>query len=106
MTALTSDFQGFPHIPDYRLRAVVRTFLKSLINKCPHRYFQTVVAPLLHQLMPYMLRRLTEKWNQVFHSNLAFVIKSLKHIQIFSKFVVVVEQKIVTEYLKRLRKEV
>jgi exportin-5 len=57
--------QGFPHIPDYRLRAVVRTFLKSLINKCPQRYFSSVIAPLLHQLMPYMLRRLSEKWNQV-----------------------------------------
>jgi hypothetical protein len=45
-----SVFQGFPHIPDYRLRAVVRTFIKSLINKCPHRYFPTVVAPLLHQV--------------------------------------------------------
>ena len=59
------EFQGFPHIPDYRLRAIVRTFIKSLINKCPHRYFAAVVAPLLHHLMPFMLRRLTEKWNQV-----------------------------------------
>lgn len=58
-------FQGFLHIPDYRLRSVVRTFLKSLVNKCPQQYFATVIAPLLHQLMPYMQHRLNDKWNRV-----------------------------------------
>ena len=52
-------------MPDYRLRAPIRTFLKSLINKCPTSHFSSVLVPIFNLFCPYMLTRLTEKWKQV-----------------------------------------
>ena len=39
-----SALQGLTAVPDFRLRAVVRTFLKSLINKCPESQFSSGVT--------------------------------------------------------------
>lgn len=55
-------FQGVEAIPDYRLRAVIRMFVKSLINKCPRSAYGAVLAPILQCLAPFMLERLTQRW--------------------------------------------
>ena len=62
---VTSVVQCIDAIPDYRMRPIVRIFLKSLINKCPKSCFGSVLAPVLSQFCPYMLNRLTEKWKQL-----------------------------------------
>ena len=62
---VTSVVQCIDAIPDYRMRPIVRLFLKSLINKCPKSCFGSVLAPVLSQFCPYMLNRLTEKWKQL-----------------------------------------
>ena len=59
------NFQGLTAVPDFRLRAVVRTFLKSLINKCPESQFATVLVPVFNLFCPYMLTRLTDGWDKV-----------------------------------------
>ncbi len=58
-------FGGVDHVPDFRLRSIVRLFLKNFVNKCPKECFVPVLAPVLSQLCPYMLNRLTEKWKQL-----------------------------------------
>ena len=62
---LSSVLQGLVHVPDYRLRAIVRTFLKALVNKCPKSQFSAVLYPVFNLFCPYMLQRLTEKWKLV-----------------------------------------
>lgn len=54
--------KGADLIPDYRLRAIIRMFLKSLINKCPKATFSTVLAPVFQEICPYMLSRLQGRW--------------------------------------------
>jgi exportin-5 len=62
---VSSVLQGLHHVPDYRLRAVIRTFLKALINKCPKSHFSIVLVPIFKLFCPYMLTRLTDRWKQV-----------------------------------------
>ena len=62
---MASVFQGIDNIPDYRMRPIIRLFMKSLINKCPKSCFGSVLAPVLSQFCPYMLDRLTKKWEQL-----------------------------------------
>ena len=62
---VTSVFQGIDTVPDYRMRPIIRMFLKSLINKCPKSCFGSVLAPVLSKIIPYMLDRLTKKWEQL-----------------------------------------
>lgn len=62
---VTSIFQNVEAVPDYRLRPIVKIFLKSLINKCPKACFGSVLAPVLTQFCPYMLNRLTDKWEKL-----------------------------------------
>lgn len=60
-----SVLDGITFVPDYRLRAIVRMFLKSLINKCPKSCYSEVLAPILQSLLPYMLTRLCDRWKQL-----------------------------------------
>ncbi len=56
---------GIAHVPDIRLRSIVRMFLKTLINKCPRQAFAAVIAPVFRDFCPYMLSRLSERWKQL-----------------------------------------
>ncbi|ROT67262.1 Exportin-5 [Penaeus vannamei] len=40
-------------IPDYRLRPIIRTFLKPFIQWCPPQCYQTVLLPILNHLCPF-----------------------------------------------------
>eukprot|EP00095_Tigriopus_kingsejongensis_P004335 snap_masked-scaffold1460_size40381-processed-gene-0.0 protein:Tk04335 transcript:snap_masked-scaffold1460_size40381-processed-gene-0.0-mRNA-1 annotation:"PREDICTED: exportin-5" len=55
-------FQGVDEIPDYRLRAVIRMFVKCFINKCPSSAYAPVLAPILQSVCPFMLERLSQRW--------------------------------------------
>ena len=59
---VTFVFQEVQHLPDYRMRPVIRMFLKTLINKCPKSCFGPVLAPVLTTICPHMYTRLEEKW--------------------------------------------
>lgn len=53
---------GMEHIPDYRLRTVVRVFCRPIICACPSHYHQSVLQPFLTHLFPAMLQRLSWRW--------------------------------------------
>lgn len=40
-------------VPDYRLRPIIRTFLKPFIQWCPPQCYQTVLLPILNHLCPF-----------------------------------------------------
>jgi len=49
-------------LPDFRLRAINRMFLKNFIINCPEEYFSSVLIPILKQTAPVMRMRLQERW--------------------------------------------
>ncbi|XP_023226936.1 exportin-5-like [Centruroides sculpturatus] len=60
---LTSVFADLHHVPDYRLRPIVRVFLKPFIQYCSHQYETQALIPVLQQLCPFVFQRLREKWS-------------------------------------------
>lgn len=57
-TALVnSAFSGLLHVPDYRLRTIVRVFLKPFIYSCPPAFYDTVLMDVLQHITP-----LSEFW--------------------------------------------
>lgn len=60
-TALTN----LNDIPDYRLRPVIRTFLKPFIQSCPPSCHQTLLLPILNHVTSYMVERLGKRWEHL-----------------------------------------
>lgn len=52
-------------IPDYRLRPIIRVFLKPFIYSCPPAFYELVILPIMSHLAPFMTTRLGTKWQQV-----------------------------------------
>lgn len=44
---------GLPHLPDHRLRLIVRCALKPLVHHCPPAHLATVVVPVLEHFAPF-----------------------------------------------------
>ncbi|CAH1792177.1 unnamed protein product [Owenia fusiformis] len=59
---LASVFTNLDHIPDYRLRPIIRQFMKPYIYHCPAVCHRNAVMPLLSVICPYMLQRLNDRW--------------------------------------------
>ncbi|KAM4607212.1 exportin-5 [Polymixia lowei] len=57
-----SAFVSLDHVPDHRLRPMIRVFLKQLVLSCPQEYYDSLLCPLLGPLFAYMLQRLNVKW--------------------------------------------
>lgn len=55
---------GMQHIPDHRLRSVVRLCCRPFISACPAQLHQSVLLPFLAHLFPAMLQRLADCWQQ------------------------------------------
>ena len=53
------------HIPDYRLRVVIRVFCRPFIVSCPSNLHESVLLPVLLHLCPALLHRLTQRWEKV-----------------------------------------
>ena len=53
------------HIPDYRLRVVIRVFCRPFIASCPSNLHESVLVPVLLHLCPALLQRLTQRWDKV-----------------------------------------
>nr|CAD7591199.1 unnamed protein product [Timema genevievae] len=50
---VASVFDNLEYIPDYRLRPIVRVFLKPFICSCPPAFYETVILPVLTHFFPY-----------------------------------------------------
>lgn len=50
---IQSSLANLHLVPDYRLRPIIRTFLKPFIQRCPPPCYQTVLLPILNHLCPY-----------------------------------------------------
>lgn len=59
---INTVFCGLEYIPDYRLRHIVKTFLKPFIGACPSVFYESAVLPVLASFCPYMFGRLSSKW--------------------------------------------
>ena len=66
-----STLFSLEHIPDYRLRPIIRVFIKPYIQFCPKELYPNAVIPLLTALCPYILHRLTQSWNRHNAQNIA-----------------------------------
>lgn len=62
---LSSAFNNLNNIPDYRLRPMLRVFVKPLVLSCPAEYYETLVCPMLGPLFTYLHMRLSQKWQVI-----------------------------------------
>lgn len=62
---ITSAFINLANVPDYRLRPMLRVFVKQLVLSCPPEYYNTLMCPILGPLFAYLLQRLTQKWQVI-----------------------------------------
>lgn len=60
-----SVLAGLQHVPDYRVRPIVRVFLKPFVYSCPPAFYESVLLPIWAHLAPLMLARLTQKWQYI-----------------------------------------
>ncbi|XP_033469767.2 exportin-5 [Epinephelus lanceolatus] len=60
-----SAFVSLDHVPDHRLRPMIRVFLRQLVISCPQEYYNSLLCPLLGPLFAYMLQRLNIKWQVI-----------------------------------------
>ncbi|KAK2921849.1 exportin-5 [Channa argus] len=60
-----SVFISLDHVPDHRLRPMIRVFLRQLVLSCPQEYFESLLCPLLGPLFAYMQQRLNVKWQVI-----------------------------------------
>ncbi|XP_014907853.1 exportin-5 [Poecilia latipinna] len=60
-----SAFTSLDHVPDHRLRSMIRLFLKQLVISCPPEYHDSLLRPLLGPLFTYMQQRLNVKWQVI-----------------------------------------
>ncbi|XP_070696536.1 exportin-5 [Pempheris klunzingeri] len=60
-----SVFVSLDHVPDNRLRPMIRVFMRQLLLSCPQEYYNSLLCPLLGPLFAYMLQRLSAKWQVI-----------------------------------------
>lgn len=49
---VNSVFLGLNHVPDYRLRTIIRVFLKPFIYSCPPAFYDTVLLDVFNHVAP------------------------------------------------------
>ncbi|KAL8185702.1 UNVERIFIED_CONTAM: Exportin-5 [Gekko kuhli] len=62
---LSSAFVNLNNIPDYRLRPMLRVFVKPLVLSCPPEHYETLICPILEPLFTYLHMRLSQKWQVI-----------------------------------------
>ncbi|XP_029376721.1 exportin-5 isoform X1 [Echeneis naucrates] len=60
-----SAFVSLDHVPDHRLRPMIRVFLRQLVQSCPQEYHESLLCPLLGPLFAYLQQRLSTKWQVI-----------------------------------------
>ncbi|XP_040286763.1 exportin-5 [Bufo bufo] len=59
---VNSVFCNLTHIPDFRLRPLLRFFVKPLIVSCPPDKYESLLGPILGPLLSFLHQRLSQKW--------------------------------------------
>lgn len=59
---VASVFHNLDCIPDFRLRTMVKNFLRPFIYCCPADKYDSIVVPICAYFSAYMLQRLSNKW--------------------------------------------
>ncbi|KAL7987471.1 hypothetical protein Chor_006390 [Crotalus horridus] len=62
---LNSVFINLDNIPDYRLRPILRVFVKPLVISCPPEHYESLICPILGPLFTYLHMRLSQKWQVI-----------------------------------------
>ncbi|XP_070377892.1 exportin-5-like [Dermacentor albipictus] len=55
---------GLDQLPDYRLRPILRVFLRPFVQHCPAELQPMVVLPLLKPVLPFVFQKLNAKWEK------------------------------------------
>jgi exportin-5 len=50
---ISSAFSGLENVPDFRLRPIIRVFLKSFIYSCPPAFYESVLLPIFAHVGPF-----------------------------------------------------
>ncbi|XP_060225512.1 exportin-5 [Meriones unguiculatus] len=67
---LGSAFVNLNNIPDFRLKSMLRVFVKPLVLFCPPEHYETLVSPILGPLFTYLHMRLSQKWHVIIQRSL------------------------------------
>ncbi|XP_030854672.1 exportin-5 isoform X2 [Strongylocentrotus purpuratus] len=59
---LESIFTNLHHLPDYRLRHIIRVVTKGFVQSCPRECWQSVLVPVMTGLTSFMVHRLNQQW--------------------------------------------
>ncbi|PNF23709.1 hypothetical protein B7P43_G02483 [Cryptotermes secundus] len=62
---LMTVFSNLDVVPDYRLRPLVRSFLRPFVCSCPPVCYESVLLPILAHICPYMFSHLNDKWQYI-----------------------------------------
>ena len=62
---IMSVLHNLATMPDFRLRAVNRTFLKQFIVNCPVACVQSVLLPVLRHLCPFVQSHMEQRWSYI-----------------------------------------
>ncbi|XP_072394417.1 exportin-5 [Diabrotica undecimpunctata] len=65
LAIVNSVLSFIQYIPDYRIRPIIRVYLRQFIFSCPAPFYEVVVLPIMTHLSPIILSRLHTKWQQV-----------------------------------------
>ncbi|XP_073527717.1 exportin-5 [Phyllobates terribilis] len=57
-----SAFCNLNNLPDFRLRPMLRLFVKPLILSCPPDKYESLLCPILGPLLSFLHQRLSQKW--------------------------------------------
>ncbi|XP_051816047.1 exportin-5 [Acanthochromis polyacanthus] len=60
-----SAFVSLDHVPDHRLRPMIRLLMRQLVLSCPQEYYDSLLCPLLGPLFAYMMQRLNMRWQVI-----------------------------------------
>lgn len=48
-----SVFSGLEHLPDFRIRPIIRVFLKPFVYSCPPAFYESVLLPIFAHVAPF-----------------------------------------------------
>ncbi|XP_016046920.1 exportin-5 [Erinaceus europaeus] len=67
---LNSAFVNLNNIPDFRLRSLLRVFVKPLVLFSSPEHYESLMAPILGPLFTYLHMRLSQKWQVINQRNM------------------------------------
>lgn len=64
-TTFMKLFEGIECLPDWKLRMILRNFLKPLIANCPNltNHYEQILLPILYNIVPFLFKRINVRWD-------------------------------------------